>query len=219
MSAKGVLINVAQHNHQSKYHNQDAFGNCAKYACKVNGNPNELVGYRFFGVPYNLPLEEQIEDVYQIQKLHDIESRGGRRAAHMVDSIQESEFGEYGNNPELVMRAFEAMGRCIYDEGYQVLVATHYNPRNDGQGGAFMHAHLVINNINYRNGKKFHKTKAEICELEQKFNEIQGNYQQMSPVRFENADYFRQTNPQYQTLYMQTAKEQAADTARSQQNH
>lgn len=217
MSAQGVLINVAQNNHQSKYQNKDAFGNCAKYACKVNGNANELVGYQFFGEPYDLPLERQIEDVYQIQKLHDIESRGGRRAAHMVYSIQESEFGEYGNNPELVRRSFENMARCIYDEGYQVLAATHYNPKNDGQEGAFTHVHLVINNINYRNGKKFHKTKAEVRELEKQFNEIQGDYQQMSPVTFKNADGFRNTNVQYQALYEQTAREQADAAARSKQ--
>ena len=217
MSAKGVLINVSKGNNQ--YKNNDAFGNCVKYACKEDEHADKLIGYRFFGVPNGLPIEEQIEDAYTIQKLHDIDSRNGRRAAHMIYSIQETEFGEYGNNPELFMASCEEMARSVFDEGHQVFVATHYNENNNNDDCAFIHAHIIVNNINYVNGKKYHKTKDQMHEMERCFNEIQGKYQRMSPVTFKNADYFRKIDAQYQALYSQTAKEQAAVTAYSQQNH
>ena len=52
---------------------------------------------------------------------------------------------------------------------FQVLVATHYNTKH-------IHNHLIINSVNFKNGKKFHQTRDELLEVKAYSNKICKEY-------------------------------------------
>lgn len=53
--------------------------------------------------------------------------------------------------------------------GYQILVATHYNTGH-------IHNHLIMNSVNYQNGKKFHQTRDELLEVKAYSNKLCQQY-------------------------------------------
>ena len=52
-----------------------------------------------------------------------------------------------------------------YFPEFQVLVATHYNTKH-------IHNHLIMNSVNFKNGKKFHQTRDELLEVKAYSNKI-----------------------------------------------
>ena len=56
-----------------------------------------------------------------------------------------------------------------YFPEFQVLVATHYNTKH-------IHNHLIMNSVNYKNGKKFHQTRDELLEVKAHSNKICKEY-------------------------------------------
>lgn len=199
MSAQGVLINFSDgKNKKGVYTNKDAFEKVAKYVCRDNRDSSDLVDHIAFGFDNDDRLADQIDIAVKIQKNCNIDSRGGRRAAHMQYSITKDPLLQCGGNQNLIAAAFREMGRVIFDGGHQVIEATHMNGNvDDKMNCAIMHAHFAINSISYVDGRKFHQTKAERLEMQEKFNVILDKYQQMSPVRFKNLDTFYERNPQY----------------------
>lgn len=201
MSAKGVLINLPTGKGQrSAFQNKDAYENLVKYICREGKDNRDFITSVGYGVDNDQSLSDQIDMINMIQGIYNIESRGGRRAAHMQYSITEEEFGRYGCNMELVTEAFGEMGREIFKEGYQVVAGSHFTkPKGEGEenSGSFVHVHFAVSSINYENGKKYHKTKAEMLQLQEKFDHIQDVYQSRSPVSFNTADTFKNRDVQY----------------------
>lgn len=56
-----------------------------------------------------------------------------------------------------------------YFPEFQVLVATHYNTKH-------IHNHLIMNSVNFKNGKKFHQTRDELLEVKAYSNKICKEY-------------------------------------------
>ena len=205
MSIKGKLINITNHK-KGAYRNKDAFEKVAKYCCRDNRDATDLVSYRSYGLDNDDSLAKQIELANQIQRVHNIDSRGGRRVYHMQYSIEEESFGQLGCNPSLAAMAFEKMGREFYKSGHQAIVATHLNKPKEESDGAFIHAHFAVNSVSYVDGKKFHQTNEEYETRNNQFDQILEKYAQRSPVTFENANCFKKTDPQYQALLEQVKK-------------
>ena len=199
MSARGVLINGNKGT--GNYQNKDALDKLVKYVCRVNRDDKDLIDCIGFGVDNEADLSDQIDMMNMIQRINGIEKRGGKRAEQLIFSIKEDQFRQFGCNPQLVAKAFREMGATIYEDGYQVYVGSHYNPPCDDKEKSFMHAHYIINSINYCTGWKFRKSHEEKYIMQDNFDQILDKYQQMSPVTFSNLDAFIQTDPQYCSLY------------------
>jgi hypothetical protein len=56
-----------------------------------------------------------------------------------------------------------------YFPEFQVLAATHYNTKH-------IHNHLIMNSLNFKNGKKFHQTRDELLEVKAYSNKICKEY-------------------------------------------
>lgn len=83
----------------------------------------------------------------------------GRTYYHIVQSIAPDD--------ELTPETAHEIGLKFAEHfpSYQILVATHYNTGH-------IHNHLIMNSVNYQNGKKFHQTRDELLEVKAYSNKL-----------------------------------------------
>lgn len=83
----------------------------------------------------------------------------GRMYYHIVQSFSPDDKITPETAHEIGMKFAE------YFEGYQMLVATHYNKSH-------IHNHLIMNSVNLENGKKFHQSAEDLIKVKQYSNEL-----------------------------------------------
>ncbi len=96
--------------------------------------------------------ESAFDEMMSVKKA--FHKEGGREFIHIVQSFSHSEKITLEKVHELGMKLAE------YFENYQVLVATHLDREH-------LHSHLIINSVNFENGKKFQQSKKEMEQVKE----------------------------------------------------
>ena len=94
---------------------------------------------------------------------HQYHKEDGRQYYHIVQSFSPDD----KVTPELALQIGLEFAECF--PGFQILVVTHTNTRS-------VHNHLIMNSVNYENGKKFHISRDEMLEFKLKSNGICHKY-------------------------------------------
>ena len=87
----------------------------------------------------------------------------GRTYYHIVQSFSPDDNISAETAHEIGLKFAE------YFPEFQILVATHYNTKH-------IHNHLIMNSVNFKNGKKFHQTRDELLEVKAYSNKICQEY-------------------------------------------
>lgn len=96
--------------------------------------------------------ESAFDEMMSVKKA--FHKEGGREFIHIVQSFSHSEKITLEKVHELGMKLAE------YFENYQVLVVTHLDREH-------LHSHLIINSVNFENGKKFQQSKKEMEQVKE----------------------------------------------------
>lgn len=83
----------------------------------------------------------------------------GRTYCHIVQSFSPDD----NITPEVAHEI--GLKFAEYFPDFQILVATHYNTEH-------IHNHLILNSVNYKNGKKFHQTAQEMMRAKEYSNKL-----------------------------------------------
>lgn len=197
--AKLINFNGRKNGKKAVYADSNSVENLCKYVVGKSGkhSDDEILGIGAYGVDDHGTTQKMAGQMQIVQHAYGIERRGGRRMAHMCLSVTEEEFGSLGCNEELLMNYFADCARDIFDMGYQEVFGVHLNQQSpDHENCAFAHMHMAINSINYESGRKFHMTKKEFMDEEVVMNQKMAEYQELSPVTFQDADIFWRTGTQ-----------------------
>ena len=87
----------------------------------------------------------------------------GRTYYHIVQSFSPDDNISAETAHEIGLKFAE------YFPEFQILVATHYNTKH-------IHNHLIMNSVNFKNGKKFHQTRKELLAVKAYSNKICKEY-------------------------------------------
>ena len=88
------------------------------------------------------------------------------------------------NNAEQIWLVGMECSQIYYQMGHQAVFAVHWEQEKH------CHIHFAVNSINFRNGRKWHTTLAEIKQREGDFNEILCKYQIMTTGAIMPMDFF-----------------------------
>ena len=140
------------------------FRNCIDYLYKEKPEPGEeLVLIRSFGVSCYHP-KHTYDQMLAVKKYFG--KTGDNPVMHFVVSFDNS-----------VQDADTACGYLYrialrFAEDYQVIYAVH----KEDQDGSKYHGHIIVNTVNYKNGKLYHSGWKELGDLAMYIHEITGNY-------------------------------------------
>lgn len=87
----------------------------------------------------------------------------GRDKIHFIQSFSPNDNLTCEQAHEIGMKMAE------YFKGFQVVVATHIDKKH-------LHNHIVLNSVNFENGKKFHQSKADLKKIKDFSNELCKEY-------------------------------------------
>lgn len=83
----------------------------------------------------------------------------GREKIHFIQSFSPKDNLTYDKAHEIGMKIAE------YFKEYQVVVATHQDTKH-------IHNHIVLNTVNFENGKKFHQSKEDLQKIKELSNQL-----------------------------------------------
>ncbi|MBR1532883.1 MAG: relaxase/mobilization nuclease domain-containing protein [Ruminococcus sp.] len=106
------------------------------------------------------PASAMQEFIYTKQQFN---KEDGRQYYHIVQSFSPDD----KVTPEMAHQIGMEFAACF--SGYQILVATHVNTKA-------VHNHLIMNSVNFENGKKFHITRDQMLEYKRMSNGICHKY-------------------------------------------
>ena len=99
-------------------------------------------------------LNEMIATKKQFKKY-----QKGRDKIHFIQSFSPNDNLTYELAHEIGLKMAE------HFKGFQVVVATHIDKKH-------LHNHLIINSVNFENGKKFQQSKADLAEIKKLSNDL-----------------------------------------------
>ena len=117
---------------------------------------------RFFVSAINCDPEMAREQMMGTKKK--FEKEGGIVAFHGYQSFAPGEVA-----PETAHEIGVELARRLWGERYQVLVATHLDKGH-------MHNHFVLNTVSLTDGKRYHRTKKDYCDLRQTSDDLCREY-------------------------------------------
>lgn len=88
---------------------------------------------------------------------------GGRAYYHIVQSFAPDDPLDFDTAHELGIKLAE------HFPGYQCLVATHMNT-------AHIHNHIIMNSVSFEDGRKFHQSAQEMCQVKEFVNDLCRQY-------------------------------------------
>ena len=185
----GVMNKLGTKGKNANYMNADAIQKCISYITRTGGTKigaEDILSYGGIGVTNNDP-EQAVIDMIDVKKGHGKQS--GRQMYHYSFTINEEQYGTLGCCEEAFEMAVKKMGNeLFYSEGFQVEYAIH---RNSGENEGALHAHFVVNSVNYCNGKKYHSEQGEYIRFNQISNQIMDGVAAMCPVHFTDLSKIR----------------------------
>lgn len=138
--------------HDHNYSNENAVSILARYAFNDSKTPSKIRG--FYGTPNSSP--ECIQNSFAtIANIHDKDMIGHRKAEHFIFSFQHDEVDEVGEIQNAT-RIIDLYCQSLASE-HQLFYSVHEDKKH-------LHAHIVINPINYRTGKRMQKNRAFLNE-------------------------------------------------------
>lgn len=123
-----------------------------------------------------LSIEHLIYDFNKLKELYD--QNYGKRLHHVVVSIYRKEMSFKGRETSARL-LMNSIGTWIFKSGYQCLIFAHV--KHSGN----IHLHIIMNNIDYRNGKRLHDTKEYFNRLNA-FLRCQYGYLQWGKVQYDD---------------------------------
>lgn len=174
----GILISMAYKENpnycrgKANYSNKNAVENVIRYVTRSRANEDRvdsLISYGGSGVNHFGTSEEMINQFLHVQRVHNIDRRGGRRLYHEVFNLTDEDFKRLCFDLDQVNIFAQRICNVYYQMGHQVVYAIHYEPEE------YLHIHFVVNTINFRTGRKWHEYKASTAYREKVFNEILRN--------------------------------------------
>ncbi len=91
-----------------------------------------------------------LEEMESVKELYN--KTGGRQYIHIVQSFSPKDDLDFQKAHEIGIRL------ANYFQGFQILVATHTDREH-------IHNHLIINSVNFENGKKFNQSKSDMQKV------------------------------------------------------
>ena len=88
---------------------------------------------------------------------------GGRQYYHFIQSFSPEDKLSFETAHEIGVKFSETF------DGYQCVVATHMNTDN-------IHNHIIMNSVNFRNGKKYHQTIKDLAMIKEVSNNLCQQY-------------------------------------------
>jgi hypothetical protein len=117
---------------------------------------------QFFVSAINCPPEMAREQMLATKK--EFEKEGGIVAFHGYQSFAPGEVA-----PETAHEIGVELARRLWGERYQVLVATHLDKGH-------VHNHFVLNTVSCADGRRYHRTKRDYCDLRQASDDLCREY-------------------------------------------
>ena len=154
------------------YSNKDAVEKVIRYVTRSRVNEDRfdnLISYGGVGVNCFGRPEEMITQFLYVQRIFNIESRGGRRLYHEVFNLTQEDFCRLCLDLNQVNILAQTICSVYYQMGHQVVYAIHNEQEEH------LHIHFVVNTINFITGRKWHEYKYSVTEREKVFNEILRN--------------------------------------------
>lgn len=87
----------------------------------------------------------------------------GRDKIHFIQSFSPNDNLTYEQAHQIGMKMAE------YFKGFQVVVATHIDKKH-------LHNHIILNSVNFENGKKFHQSRGDLRKIKEFSNELCKEY-------------------------------------------
>ena len=140
------------------------FRNCINYLYKEKTEPGEEVILRSgFGVSYSNP-EHTYNQMYAVKKYYG--KTGDNLVMHFIVSFDNTVWNS--------LIACDYMSKIVklFVPDYQVIYALH----KEDQNGSKYHGHIIVNTVNYKNGKLYHSGRKELGELAIAIKNITGIY-------------------------------------------
>lgn len=142
--------NAKYRNRYNKHNNsnENAVSNIARYITNKDKTPSHYIN--LYGVPDSSP--DGIQTSFEaIAKIHNKDMEGRRKAEHFIISFNAHELEEIGGISSAVTIVDEYCQNIATE--YQAVSAFHENTKN-------LHAHIMINPINYHTGKRLQKNRS-----------------------------------------------------------
>ena len=140
------------------------FRNCIDYIYKEKTEPGEEVILRSgFGVSYSNP-EHTYNQMYAVKKYYG--KTGDNPVMHFIVSFDNTVWNS--------LIACDYMSKIVklFVPDYQLIYAVH----KENQNGSQYHGHIIVNTVNYNNGKLYHSGIQELVNLAIKIKNITGIY-------------------------------------------
>ena len=125
------------------------------YICKEEKTENKLI------TGINCVTENAYDEMMRVKTKYN--KNTGRDKIHLVQSFNPEDNLSYETAHEIGIKLAKQF------KGFQVVVATHQDTNH-------IHNHIVINSVNYENGRKFHQSKADLERIKQISNELCREY-------------------------------------------
>lgn len=147
----------------------------------------DLLGYGAVGIGILLTPQQMISVIEGTQRnTYGKNELTGSKMSHLVLNMSDSEMERLKYDISLLWIYAEECSLVLYNIGYQVVFALHYDP------GKRYHIHFAINAVNYISGHKICIRIAELHLLGRIFNELLLKYfivhsPPVPPVKFADA--------------------------------
>ena len=140
------------------------FRNCIDYVYKEKIEYGEALVLRGgFGVSYSNP-DHTYNQMYAVKKYFG--KTGDNPVMHFIVSFDNTV------DDSILARQYMSRIAILFARDYQVIYALH----REDQGGSKYHGHIIINTVNYKNGKLYHSGRKELGELAIAIKNITGIY-------------------------------------------
>lgn len=117
------------------------------YVMKEEKTENKLISGK------DCIAENAYNEMKSVKKYYDKLNKG-RDKIHFIQSFSPNDNLTYEQAHEIGMKMAE------YFKGFQVVVATHIDKKH-------LHNHIIINSVNFENGKKFHQSRADLRKIKE----------------------------------------------------
>lgn len=141
------------------------FRNCVDYGYKEKLEPDEaLIQTKGYGV-CDTNADYTYEQMEAVKKYHG--KVGDNPVMHFVISFDKKNV----DDPDTACKYTEQIAEKFKDQ-YQMITAVH----QEDQGRSHYHAHIVMNTVDFNNGKLYHSGIRELKELAMHVHDITGDY-------------------------------------------